>query len=322
MRYPRLLLFFFCSVLPFFSAKAQQDAQFSLFMFNQLYFNPATAGADGTTRFQLLNRVQWAGYQTTSGDPGAPNTLLFSGSIPLNFIKSAVGVHYVNDRIGATGSQEFQLSYSYKININDNTLSLGVRAGLQNRYIDYNRLIAREPGDPNIPTGRIGTTQPDIALGAFYDATDFYVGVSVSHVNRPTFGLGGATAENALVPSSYLMAGYRWEPIYGLEVQPLVLAKSPLNFSSRTLSIEGGVMATWDEFFFGGITYRSGDSFNFILGINMLANRALRVVGAADVTSTGRSAKGPFSYEVLLSYALPALTRGKKTIIRTPRFRY
>ena len=322
MKYPRLLLLCtlgWLSQLP--GVKAQQDPQFSLFMYNQLYLNPATAGADGTTRLQIINRMQWQGYQTTSGDGGAPNTLIVSGSIPLNFAKSAVGIHYVNDRIGATGSQEVQLSYAYKMNINDNSLALGARIGFQNRYIDFNKLIAREPGDPLIPTGRLGQTQPDIALGAFYDATTFYIGASVNHLNQPKFSLSG-DANNALAPNAYITAGYRLEPIYGLEIQPMVLVKTPLGFSPKTLSVEGGVIATWDEWIFGGITYRLQDSYNIIAGINLLSNKALRIGGAVDLIGKSRDIKAPASYEVMISYALPAFKKGKKTPVRTPRFRY
>ena len=299
-------------------AKAQQDAQFSLFPFNQLYINPANAGDDGTTRFQIINRMQWQGYQTTAGEGGAPNTLIFSGSVPLNFIKSAVGVHYVNDRIGATGSQEVQFSYAYKLNVNDNSLSLGARVGFQNRYIDFNKLIAREPGDPLIPVGRLGQTQPDIALGAFYDATTFYVGASVNHLNQPKFSFSG-DANNALAPNAYITAGYRMEPIYGLEVQPMVLIKSPLGFSPKTLSVEGGVLATWNEWVFGGVMYRVQESINIIGGVNW---NSFRLGLAADLVGPSKNIKAPASYEVMLSYALPALTKGKKTPIRTPRFRY
>jgi type IX secretion system PorP/SprF family membrane protein len=319
MKYPRLLLL---SMIGWLSqmhyAKAQQDAQFSLFPFNQLYINPANAGEDGTTRFQIINRMQWQGYQTTTGEGGAPNTLIFSGSVPLNFIKSAVGVHYVNDRIGATGSQEVQFSYAYKLNVNDNTLSLGARVGFQNRYIDFNKLIAREPGDPLIPVGRLGQTQPDIALGAFYDATTFYIGASVNHLNQPKFSFSG-DANNALAPNAYITAGYRMEPIYGLEVQPMVLIKSPLGFSPKTLSIEGGVLATWNEWVFGGVTYRVQESINIIGGVNW---NSFRLGLAADLVGSSKNIKAPASYEVMLSYALPAFIKGKNTPVRTPRFRY
>lgn len=318
--------YFWCvgiALLVGFKTHAQQDSQFSLFNFNQLYFNPASVGSDGLTRFQVISRLQYAGYQTSSGDGGAPNTLMASASIPLPFIKSAVGIHYVNDRIGASGSQEVQLSYAYQLKINDNTLALGARVGFFNRFIDFSRLVAREPGDPQIPTGRIGLTQPDLALGAYYDATDFYVGLSVNHLNRPQFRFTGTGDPNPLTPNVYLNAGYRWEPIYGLEIQPMVLLKSPVAFSGNTFSVEGGAMVTYEETYFGGATYRLQDAISLLAGVNFLPSRALRVAAAFDiVTMGGKTIKSPSSYEILLSYALPAPRLGKKTVVRTPRFRY
>ena len=60
-----------------FRAEAQQDAQFSYYMFNQLYYNPAYAGAENITRITALHRSQWAFYQTDFGDGGAPTSQVF-----------------------------------------------------------------------------------------------------------------------------------------------------------------------------------------------------------------------------------------------------
>jgi type IX secretion system PorP/SprF family membrane protein len=314
----------FSLVLALFSttAQAQQDAQFSLFPYNQLYWNPAATANDGQTRLQLHNRWQWSGYQGTFDDGGAPKTLVASVQIPLNFIKSAVGVHYVSDKLGAMGSQEVQLSYAYKLKLGENTLAIGARAGLYTRSIDYNVLRARDAGDPLIQTGRIAQSKPDIALGLWYDATTYYVGVSVNHFNQSQFSLGSDKATNPLKPNLYITAGYKWEPLYALEIQPVVMLKTGTDFNLKSASVEAGVIATYNEKIFGGVTYRLSDSVIGILGINLASNR-LRVAGAIDFTTSLKDIKSPQSYEIMLSYALPAPNLGgKKTIVRTPRFRY
>ena len=321
MKHTRYFGFFIPFVLTCLATYAQQDSQFSMFTFNQLYFNPATVGSDGMTRLQLLNRWQYQGYQTSSGDGGAPTTFMASVAVPLSFVKGAIGIHYVNDQIGVTGSQEVQLSYAYKMNIKDNTLALGVRVGLMNRYIDFSRLNPRETGDPQIPTGRIGLSQPDFALGAYYDATDFYVGLSINHLNSPQFRFTGVGDANAFKPNIYLNAGYRWQPTYELEIQPVVLAKSLTTFSGQTISVEGGVIATYNDLIFLGGTYRLQDAISATIGGNLLQNR-LRVAFSHDFVTSGQSIKTPSSNEFMLSYALPAPRLGKKTIVRTPRFRY
>ncbi len=304
------------------TTQAQQDAQFSLFPYNQLYWNPAATANDGQTRLQLHNRWQWSGYQGTFDDGGAPNTLVASAQIPLNFIKSAVGVHYVSDKLGAMNSQEVQLSYAYKLKLGDNTLAIGARAGIYSRAIDYTILRARDAGDPLIGTGRVAQSKPDLALGLWYDAAAYYVGVSVNHLNQSQFSLGSDKATNTLKPNMYVTAGYRFEPLYALEVQPVVMLKTGTDFNLKAASVEAGFIATYDERFFGGITYRLSDSVVGILGANLVSNR-LRIALAFDATVIFQETKSPQSYEILLSYALPAPNLGgKKTIVRTPRFRY
>ncbi len=305
------------------SANAQQDAQFSLFPFQQLYWNPAATASDGLTRLQIHNRWQWAGYQATFDDGGAPTTLVVSAQVPLNFIKSAVGLHYVKDKLGASGNQEVQLSYSKRLKIGDNSLSIGVRAGFYSRFIDYSVLRPRDTGDPLIGTGRVSQTQPDLALGVYYDATSYYVGVSVNHLSQSKFQLGTNSATNPLKSNIYINAGYRWEPVYGLEIQPMVMIKSGIDFNLKTASVEGGVLATYNEHFFGGVTYRLQDAVIGMAGINLLADRSLRIALAGDLITGGKDAKSPVSYEAILSYSLPAPSiGGKKKIVRTPRFRY
>lgn len=302
---------------------AQQDAQFSLFPFQQLYWNPATAAADGQTHLQIHNRWQWSGYQPTLDDGGAPTTLVVSAQVPLPFIKSAVGVHYVSDRIGASGNQEVQLSFARRFKVGDNILAIGARAGFYNRFIDYSILRPKDPGDPLIGVGRVAQTQPDLALGAYYDATTYYVGVSINHLNQSQFQLGTISATNPLKSNIYINAGYKWEPAYGLEIQPMVLIKSGLDFNLKAASIESGILATYDEHFFGGVTYRLQDAVVGMAGINLLPSRALKIAFATDLITGNKDAKSPISYEALLSYTLPAPNLGgKKKIVRTPRFRH
>ena len=72
LRYSILLLFFF----EISSLMAQQDPQFTQYMYNGMYYNPAFAGKEGGFRFSALHRSQWLNYTTNSGQGGAPITQL------------------------------------------------------------------------------------------------------------------------------------------------------------------------------------------------------------------------------------------------------
>ena len=71
-----------------------------------------------------------------------------------------------------------------------------------------------------------------------------------------------------------------------------------------------------------GGSYRIGDAGIALIGANLMDNKALRIGLGFDLTAGGNAAKAPYSYEALISYALPAFKVGKKSIVRTPRFRY
>ena len=298
-------------------AFAQQPTQFSQFQLNQLYFNPAAAGADGVTRLQVIHRTQYAGYQGTFDAGGAPSTQLFSASSAIkNF---GVGFTAFNDKIGAWSNQSFQLAGAYRFATGNGDFAVGASAGLFRSAIDYGVLRARDDGDPIIGTGVVGEIHPDVSLGVRYETAGYYVGLSANHLLNAKYKLGTELATNPLVPVYYLNGGLNLEIGYLWEVQPFAMVKS--DFSSP-IAIEGGVMGTYNQRYWAGVSYRAQDAVIAMAGINLMQNQALRLSGAYDFVIGSPSVKSPSSYEVMLSYRLPAPKFGKKTIVRTPRFRF
>ncbi|WP_373511154.1 type IX secretion system membrane protein PorP/SprF [Persicitalea sp.] len=311
------LFFLAIAAISSFTALAQQPTQFSQFQLNQLYFNPAAAGADGGTRLQVIHRTQYAGYQGTFDAGGAPSTQLFSGSTVIkNF---GVGFTAFNDKIGPWSNQSFQLAGAYRFAMSNGNLAVGASAGLYRSAIDYNVLRARDDGDPIIGTGVVGEIHPDVNLGVRYEAAGYYVGASVNHLLNAKYKLGSDLATNPLIPVYYLNGGLNLEIGYLWEVQPFAIAKSDL---SSPIAIEGGVMGTYNQRYWAGISYRAQDALIFMGGVNLMQNQSLRLSGAYDLVIGAPSLKTPTSYEVMLSYRLPAPKFGKKTIVRTPRFRF
>lgn len=300
------------------TARAQQDPQFSLYMLNPVYYNPATAGSEGVTRFQLTHRTQWAGYQGTFDDGGAPSTQLFSFNMPLRKIRSGIGVVAMNDRLGPQINQAVQLAYALRLPLNTGTLALGVQGGLYNKGLNFDQLRPGEPGDPLIPGGRVNQIQPDVAAGVHYSTPVYYIGASMQHLNQSSFRLGTDRSVNPLARAAYFTAGYRYEWNEVLDIMPSVLVKTDLN----TSSFEANAIVMYDKRHWVGFGYRQQDAIMATLGISLLNNNALRFGYSFDFITGGRQAKSPTSHEVLLSYSLPEPQAGRKPIIRTPRFRY
>jgi len=306
-------------VLTSFGASAQKDAQFSLFSLNQLYLNPAAAGADGLTKFQLTHRTQYAGYQGTNpvDEGGALSTQLLSFSMPVkNF---GIGFYALNDRSGPRTDQDFKLSASYHFPALGGNFQVGASAGIFRQSIDYNKLRAIDPDDPLIQSGVISEINLDLAVGVRFENETFYAGASLNHLLKPQYQLGAETATNPLPRTIYFNAGLNIELGYLLDIQPIVLVKSDIS----TLSAEGGATVTYNKKYWVGGTYRQQDAFFIIMGgIYLLPDQSLRLSGAYDLVVGGNKTKAPSSFEVMLSYALPSPKFGKKAIIRTPRFRF
>ena len=307
-------------------ALGQQDPQFSLYMYNPLYYNPAAAGSEGVSRLQLAHRTQYLGYQPTGlaiNDGGGQSTQLISFNMPLAKFKSGVGVYALNDKLGPYFRQTVQVSYAYRMALKNGTLALGLQAGLYNQGINYGELFrARDPNDPGIPTGQVSQAKPDISAGVYYNTTDYWLGVSVTHLNAAKYSFITDRTTEPLDPTVNLTAGYRLGVTYAIDVQPSVLVQYTTVGGIGSSSLTANLIGTYDNRLWAGFGYRLGDALMATAGINLMRNNALRVGYSLDVTAGGTQIKSPTSHEILVAYALPAPDARKKPIIRTPRFRY
>ncbi len=319
------LLYIFLTIFILLSSAtfAQQDAQLSQYMFNPLYINPAAAGIDGVTRFQLHYRNQWSGYQTSQDGSGSLGTQIFTASMPLNGLHSGIGIQFVNDLTpSGAGYQNMLLSYSYQINLSSGAIvSLGAKGGFYTKSFKT-KFRPRETGDPIVDALSAGYNQTtaDFSVGALYKAANYQIGASLNHVNAPAYNIGvDKIGINQIKQVLNLTGSFDYYLNDDIKVSPMALWKTDFN----TNVLEGGAIFTYTERYWFGGSYRLNDAGIVIAGISMLKNNALRLGYSLDLTTVGATAKAPLSHEILLSYAIPAprLLAGKKTPVRTPRFR-
>ena len=316
MKHTILYLLVFFTLVGNGAKAQQQDPQWSLFMFNPLFNNPAAAGTADMTRTQLMYRNQYAGYQASFDDGGAATTQLLAVDLPLASIKGGLGLHILNDRIGPSGLRQYQLSYSYKTVLNRGNLNFGARVGLTELSLDYNFRF-NDKDDPLLAgkTGRVSEAKPTVGLGVFYDTDDFYVGASVSNLNQPRFQTG-----SLFRPNVYLQFGYFYDISYNVQLHPVALVRFLPN-NMKTLTFDAGaIVSVLENKIFVGGTYRFQDAIVFIVGANLLDNR-LRISAAYDAVQP-KEVKSPSSFEVMIGYNFNAPRFGRKSIVRTPRFRY
>lgn len=297
---------------------AQQDAQFTQYMFNGVFYNPAFAGKDGGYRFSALHRSQWLNYTGLNGP--APLTQLLTASGRLDNLNLGFGLTFVNDNIGATNNQELNLSFGYHKRLRRGVLSFGLSGGFFSSNLNYDELefVIEETFLP--AAGDETQINLNLGLGVVYDRGNYFIGLSSRHLNEPSFDFGDGALNNQLRNHTYLTVGYRIKTFALWSFEPSFLIKA---VSFNNFSYDVGVIASHNNKISGGMTFRGQDSVSLLLGYSILSDNSLKVGYAFDLVVSGREAKAPTSHEFMLTYNLQPLAREyQKVIQRTPRFRF
>ena len=88
---------------------AQQDAQYTQYMYNPMNINPAYAGSRDVLSIFGMHRTQWVGLE------GAPTTNVFSIHTPLKNERLGLGLSIVNDKIGPSSENSISIDFAYRI---------------------------------------------------------------------------------------------------------------------------------------------------------------------------------------------------------------
>ncbi|HOV10540.1 MAG TPA: type IX secretion system membrane protein PorP/SprF [Bacteroidales bacterium] len=205
---------------------AQQDARFTQYIFNELILNPAYAGSKEIHNIGATYAASWAGF---NGTPSV-QTISYDGPVSKNM---GLGVHFINDMIGAQMRQGLMASYAYHLRLNEKwRLGLGLGLGLSYNTLNGSKLVADEADDPAIPLTKESKLSFDAQTGIFAHNERFYAGFSVTNLLA-----GMSKSENILVPNAsrhyYLTAGYLFDISTKFKLKPSFLIsedfKSPTN---------------------------------------------------------------------------------------------
>ncbi|WP_420384811.1 type IX secretion system membrane protein PorP/SprF [Roseivirga sp.] len=320
----RAVGFAFFFLLFAFNVKAQQDAQFTQYMFNPMYYNSAFTGLANANTLTAIHRSQWFGYDGTINPGGAPTTQFISYSTVSKWWNGGMGVHLVNDNLGPSNNLELKFSGSYYISIpGDASLSIGVNAGIFSSGLDFDELVLVDPSDDiaNL-TGKESQIRPDIGIGILYRKGNFFGGLSTNHLLQPEFDFGQDQIANQLIRHYYLTAGYDYAFSPQITITPTLLLKS-VGFDSYSWDLS--VVGRYNDQLWAGVSYRQSESASVMIGYSILKDRSLALGYALDIVLADRDSKEPTSQEIMLIYKFPTKSNGinlGRNIIRTPRYRY
>ncbi|TGE20432.1 type IX secretion system membrane protein PorP/SprF [Hymenobacter aquaticus] len=314
------------------TAFAQQQPQFSHYAFNGMYLNPAYAGIKGQGEITTLGRYQYLGYGGSFDDGGSPQTYALTASMPVAAVGGGVGLSVFRDKIAQASITNVQLSYSKHIKVGEGKLGLGVQGIFNHLSKGLYRAADLRP-DSSVPQD--GSDRKfDAGVGVWYESDKLYAGLSANNLLRAEYRFksdGGTKGAKAIGENhAYLTAGYNIEASSSVVVTPTVLVKMVLpgkfgdnnKFNLQNNSYEGGVRATINDKFWGGVGYRYDESITGMLGMSFAKDNALRFGYAFDFIAFNQAARAFSSHEIMLSYRLPKPGLATRPAIRTPRYSF
>ncbi|QCR25131.1 hypothetical protein C1N53_16905 [Pontibacter sp. SGAir0037] len=225
-----------------FGASAQQNLQYSQYIFNGMAINPAYTGSKNTINLNAFYRYQWTGVE------GAPTIKSFTVDGAPTHEQLGLGLELTQYKAGAYSKFSAYANAAAKLPVSeDGVLSLGVAAGLVQHTIDGTQFGISN--DPSIPPGKDNTIKPNVKLGLYYHTQRFYAGVSTSELVQYEEQMQIDQETNF-----YFTSGYVFDLGTFVKVKPSVLLKD--NFKAPT-SIDLNTFVLLDDKLWLGGSYRT-----------------------------------------------------------------
>ena len=280
-------------MLTCYSGFAQQDAQYTQYMYNTININPAYAGSRGVMSVFGLHRTQWVGLD------GAPTTNTFSLNTPINNSNLGVGFSLVNDRIGPTSDNTISADISYTIPMNEvYKLSFGVKASGNIFNLDTDKLDPSNPIDPNLQNFN-NEFSPNFGAGVYLHSDKLYLGLSVPNFLQDSKYNDNEVAVFQERMNFYFIGGYVFDVSQSIKFKPAVLTKmvagSPLQVDASANFL------FFDKFMLGG-AYRWDAAVSALAGFQVTDGLFIGYSYDMETTQLRRYNSG--SHEVFLRFEL------------------
>jgi len=271
---------------------AQQDAQFTQYMYNTININPAYAGSRGAMSIFGLHRTQWVGLD------GAPVTNALSLNTPINDSNLGVGLSFINDRIGPTVENVVSADVSYTVQASENyKLSFGVKATGNFFNLDVSHLNPADQGDSQFQN--LNKFSPNVGAGIYYHSDKSYIGLSV-----PNFIESKRYDDNEVAIfrekiNYYLIAGHVFDLDSDIKFKPALLTKL---VEGAPLQVDVSANFMFNEKFVLGAAYRWDAAVSFLAGFQV--TDGLYIGYGYDLETTNLKNYNNGSHEVFLRYEL------------------
>ncbi|TXE06375.1 type IX secretion system membrane protein PorP/SprF [Seonamhaeicola algicola] len=293
---------------------AQQDPQFTQYMYNMSVINPAYATAnEGILNLGGLYRTQWVGLE------GAPKTGTFFAHTPVND-KIELGISFTNDDIGDIVSENnIYADFAYVLPVGiESKISFGLKAGVTLFDTNFNDLMLQSGGSSSDQAfdENISKAFPNLGVGAFFFADNYYLGISAPNMlsTKHIENENGITATGVENVHYFFTGGYVFDIDKNLKLKPAFLARA-VKGAPMAVDVTANVLI--NEKLEAGLGYRLGDAISGL--VNFRITPELKVGYAYDFTTNNLGDYNSGSHEIFILFDVD-LFGFKGGYDRSPRF--
>ena len=286
-------------------ANAQQDPQYTQYMYNTIQVNPAYAGSRGKTSIFGIYRAQWVGLE------GAPTTAAASVNAPVGN-KLGLGLSFVNDRIGPMDDNAISVDFSYTIDVSYNyQLAFGLKGTADLLNIDFTKLNIYNPDDPGFQNNVDNQFSPNFGAGVFLYSDNTYFGVSVPDFLETKHYEHNTTSVAKDRMHYYFIGGHVFDLTYNLKFKPAAMVKAT---KGSPLQADVSANFLYDEKLTLGMAYRWDAALSALVGLQI--SKDIFVGYTYDMETTRLAEYNSGSHEIYLRFELVK----KNEKVENPRF--
>jgi len=286
---------------------AQQDPQYTQYMYNMNIINPAYTGSTEGLAVGALYRSQWVGLD------GGPETFTFNIHSPVGK-RVGLGLSIIADQIGPVKETNAYVDFSYTIPVGTVTkLAFGVKGGFtfHDIGIGESQITLIDQGDPFFASA-INETTPNIGAGVyFYKPSKYYISVSIPNILNGVHLDANGTKIGSESEHFFAAAGYVFDLSENFKLKPHALVKyafdAPVSYDINANVFMFNVVEV-------GVGYRLEDSFSGMVNFQVANN--LRIGYAYDAIQSDLDIVTSSSHEIFINFDLNFSTK----VSRSPRY--
>lgn len=304
-----IITIFLGLLIVFQEANAQQDPQYTQYMYNLNVINPAYAGSKESLSITALYRSQWAGIADN------PETFTLSAHSPFGD-KVGLGISAIKDQLGPVVESNIYADFSYTVDLGKALkLAFGVKAGATIHEVGLTDIELQDPNDPFF-SENIQSTYFNAGAGVFLYSDNFYLSLSVPnflnsvHLDA-TNDNGEAIKYGNETSHFFAAAGYVFQLGENVKLKPNGMVKAAFD---SPISWDANLNALFYEKVELGVSYRLDDSYSALVGFQINPN--IRIGYAYDHIISDIKAIAGASHEIILTWDVYF----SKRALRSPRY--